>query len=129
MIVFTGGAEAQALVEHFRAVLALVVRHGQPAVPTPHALLAYFLDREPPIALALVLGADIQPPEVTVEERVLVSWSERGHYEADQLVVVVDQPRPGNVWHRVGVCKGPGDRGDEVFLIGSQLQLAGSPDV
>jgi hypothetical protein len=59
--------EAQAAVEAFWAVLVWVVAHGQPVVSTAHGLLAQRFDCEPPVAFALVLGADIQPPQVAME--------------------------------------------------------------
>jgi hypothetical protein len=38
-------------------------------------------------------------------------------------------PRPGDIRHRVGVGKRPSDPGNEMVLIGPQLQVAGSPHI
>jgi len=110
-------------------VLALVIPDCQPGVPAPHGFVAYLFDRESPVTLALAFGADVQPPQVTVEDRVVMAGGERGHDKADQLAAIVDKPGPGDVGHRVGVCERPGNRGDKVFLIAAQFQLAGGPDV
>lgn len=129
VVVLTCRAEAQAPVELFRAVLALVVADRQPGVPAPHGFAAYLFDRELPVTLALAFGADVQPPQVTVEDRVVMALGERSHDKADQLVAIVDKPGPGNVGHRVGVCERPGNGGDEVFLVAAQFQPASRPDV
>jgi hypothetical protein len=121
--------ETQPPVETLRAVLVPVVAHRQPVLPAAGGLLADGFDRESAVALALVSGADVQPPQVAVEQRVVMVRGERGHDEADQLIPVVDQPGPGDIGHRVGIGQGPGDRGNEVFLIRPRRQLAGSPDV
>jgi hypothetical protein len=129
VVVFTCRAEAQASVELFWAVLALVVADRQPVVSAPYGFVAYLIDRESSVTVALVFGADVQPPQVTAEDRVVMAWGKRGHDEADQLVAIVDKPRPCNVGHRVGVRERPGNRGDEVILIASQFQVASSPDI
>jgi hypothetical protein len=129
VVVLTCRAEAEASVELFRAVLALVVADRQPVLSAPHGFVGYLFDRESSVTLALVFGADVQPPQVAVEDRVVMAWGKRGHDKADQLVVIVDKAGPCNVGHRVGVCERPGNRGDEVFLIAPQFQPASSPDI
>jgi len=57
LVVLARGVKAQAPVEVFGAVLARVVGHRQPVVPTPSGFLAQLADGEPPITLPLVLGA------------------------------------------------------------------------
>src|SRR5437773_1042815 len=86
-------------------------------------------DCEPSVTLALAPGADVQPPQVAAEQRILMFGGKCGHDEADQLAAVVNQPWPCDIGHRVGIGQGPGDRGNEVFLIRPHLQFAGSPDV
>jgi hypothetical protein len=121
--------EAQAPVEAFRAVLVRVVAHRQPVLSAPHGFLTEGFDCEPPVTLTLAPGANVQPPQVAVEQRILMFRGKCGHDEADQLAAVVDQPWPCGTGHRVGIGQGPGDRGNEVFLIRPHLQFAGSPDV
>src|SRR5690242_10109061 len=67
LVVFPGGKEAQAAVEALRPVLVWVVAHGQPVLSTAHGLLAQGFDCEPPVAFALMLGADVQAPQVALE--------------------------------------------------------------
>jgi hypothetical protein len=121
--------ETQPLVEGFRAMLARVVGHRQPIVSAPHSFPAQLFDSESSIALALVVGSDVEPPQVAVEQRVLMVGGERSHDKAHQLIAVVDHPRPGDVRHRVSVSEGPGDGSHETVLIGPQLERARSPDV
>lgn len=61
----------------------------------------------------LSAGANVQPPQVAVEQRILMLWGERGHTEPDQLAVIVDQPGPCNIGHSVGTGQRPGDRATE----------------
>jgi aryl sulfotransferase len=121
--------EAQPPVEAFRSMLARVIGHSQPGLPASPDFLAQFLDREPAVALALMLGADVEPPQVAVKQRVLMLGSERRHDEARYLVTVADEPGPGDIGHCVGVGERPRDRSDEVVLIGPQPQFACSPDI
>jgi len=129
LVVLASGLEAQAPVEGLRAVLPRVVAHREPVMSASHGFPAQLLDRESPVAASLVLGTDVEPPQVTVEQRVVQARGESGHDEAHQLVAVVDQPGPGDIGHRVGVGKRPGDRGNQVILVRPQLQHAGRPDV
>ena len=129
LVVLTGGVEAQAAVEGFRAVLAGVIGNCQPLVPAPHSFMAWLFYGESSVALALVPGVDVEPPQVAVEQRVLILGGERGHDEAHQLVTVVDQPGPGDIGHRVGVGKRPGDWSNEIVLISPQPQHAGSSHI
>ena len=87
-----------------------VVGHCQPVLSTAHGLLAQGFDCEPPVAFTLVLGADVQPTQVAVEQRVLIFRGKGGHDEANQLVAVVDQSGPRDTGHRVRLGQGPGDR-------------------
>jgi hypothetical protein len=110
-------------------VLARVVTHRQPVMSAPFGFLAQPFDRESTITFALVLSADVKPPQITVEQRVLVLGGKRGHEEAHQLAAVVDQPGPCDIGHRLGLGQGPGDRGNKPFLIKAQRQLAASSHV
>jgi hypothetical protein len=110
------------------AAAVWVVAHGQPVLSTARGLLAQGCDCEPPVAFALMLGADVQPLQVTVEQG-LILRGEGGHDEANQLVAVVDQAGPCDIGHRVRLGQGPGDGGNEVFLIRPYLQFAGGPYV
>jgi Phage integrase family len=129
LVLLTGRPKPQALVEGFRATRTGVIANRQPAVSASCCFLAQLFDRESSVTVALMLGADVEPPQVAVEQRVVMPGGERGHDKASQLVPVIDQPRPGDVRHRVGVGKRPGDRSNEMVLIGPQLQLAGSPHI
>src|ERR1700761_6550559 len=76
------GPEAQPQVEGFRTMLARVIGDGKPSLSAPQDFLAQLFDREPSVPPALVLGADIEPPQVTVKQRILMLGSESGHHEA-----------------------------------------------
>ena len=128
-VVLPGGNEAQAPVEAFRAVLVWVVAHRHPMLSAPYCLMTEGFDCEPSVTSTLAPGADVQPPQVAVEQRILMFRGKCGHDEADQLAAVVNQPWPCDIGHRVGIGQGPGDRGNEVFLIRPHPQFAGSPDV
>jgi hypothetical protein len=128
-VILPGRMEAQAPVEAFRAVLVWVVAHRQPMLSAPYGLMTEGFDREPSVTFALAPGADVQPPQVAAEQRILMFRGKCGHDEADQLAAIVNQPWPCDIGHRVGIGQGPGDRGNEVFLIRPHLQFAGSPDV
>ncbi len=106
-----------------------VVTHRQAVLSAPQCLLAQGFDCESSVTFALVPSADIQPPQVAVEKRVLMLPGKCGHDEANQLVAVVDQAGPCSIRRCVRVGQRPCDRGNEVFLIRPHLQLAGSSDV
>jgi hypothetical protein len=74
-----------------------VVADRDPAVYTSHGFLEELFDRESSVAFALVVGANVKPRRVAVVQLDVISWGERGHDEAHQLVPAVDAAGPGGI--------------------------------